>query len=79
MNLSYMAEKLPSKTRYWKKDRGTIGVKGIRGWRRKELPDDFKVKQAYCKKKEEVLDRTLWRTAFGRGYGHVRQAKEWMN
>jgi hypothetical protein len=28
--------------------------------------------------KEEALDRTLWRTRFGRGYGHiVRQAAEW--
>jgi hypothetical protein len=30
--------------------------------------------------KEEALDRTLWRTRFGRGYGPVvRQATEWMN
>jgi hypothetical protein len=29
--------------------------------------------------KEEALDRTLWRTRFGRGYGHVvRQTAEWM-
>jgi hypothetical protein len=28
--------------------------------------------------KEEVLDRTLWRTCFGRGYGPVvRQTAEW--
>jgi hypothetical protein len=25
----------------------------------------------YCKLKEEALDRTLWRTRFGRGYGPV--------
>ena len=30
--------------------------------------------------KAEALDRTLWRTAFGRGYGHVvREAKELIN
>jgi hypothetical protein len=29
---------------------------------------------------EEALDRTLWRTRFGRGYGPVViQTKEWMN
>jgi hypothetical protein len=28
--------------------------------------------------KEEALDRTLWRTRFGRGYGPVvRQITEW--
>jgi hypothetical protein len=30
--------------------------------------------------KEEALDRTQWRTRFGRGYGpEVRQTTEWMN
>jgi hypothetical protein len=30
--------------------------------------------------KEEALDRILWRTRFGRGYGPVvRQTTEWMN
>jgi hypothetical protein len=30
--------------------------------------------------KEEALNRTLWRTRFGRGYGPVvRQTTEWMN
>jgi hypothetical protein len=30
--------------------------------------------------KEEALDRTLWKTRFGRGYGPVvRQITEWMN
>jgi hypothetical protein len=34
----------------------------------------------YWKLKEEALDRTLWRTRFGRGYGPVvRQTIEWMN
>jgi hypothetical protein len=30
--------------------------------------------------KEKALDRTLWRTPFGRGYGPVvKQTTEWMN
>jgi hypothetical protein len=30
--------------------------------------------------KEEALDRTQWRTRFGRGYGPLaRQTTEWMN
>jgi hypothetical protein len=29
--------------------------------------------------REEALDRTLWGTCFGRGYGRVvRQTTEWM-
>jgi len=47
-------------------------VKGIQGRRRKELLDDLEVKRGYCKLKEEALERTLWRTAFGRGYGQVK-------
>jgi hypothetical protein len=36
-------------------------------------------KRRYWKLKEEALDRTLWRTRFGRGYGPVvRQTAEWM-
>jgi hypothetical protein len=31
--------------------------------------DDLKEKRRYWKLKEEALDRTLWRTRFGRGYG----------
>jgi len=26
-------------------------------------------KKGYCKLKDEALDRNLWRTPFGRGYG----------
>jgi hypothetical protein len=33
----------------------------------------------YCKLKEEALDRTLWRTRFGRGYGPVVGQTTWMN
>jgi hypothetical protein len=51
-----------------------------RGWRRKQLLDDLKEKRRYWKLKEEALDRTLWRTRFGRSYGSVvRQTTEWMN
>jgi hypothetical protein len=44
---------------------------GRRGRRRKQLLDDLKVKKIYWKLKEEALDRTLWKTRFGRGYGPV--------
>jgi hypothetical protein len=38
---------------------------------------DLKEKKRYWKLKEEALDRTLWRTRFGRGYGPVvRQTTE---
>jgi hypothetical protein len=47
-----------------------------RGRRRKQLPGD-KENKGYCRLKEEALDRTLWRTRFGRGYGPVvRQTAE---
>jgi hypothetical protein len=46
-----------------------IKVAGRRGRRRKQLLDDLKEKRGYCKLKEEALDRTVWGTRFGRGYG----------
>jgi hypothetical protein len=56
---------------------GRIEITGRRGRRRKQLLDDLKEKKRYCKLKEEALDRTLWRTRFGRGYGPVvRQTTE---
>jgi hypothetical protein len=52
-------------------------MKGRRGRRRKQLLDDLKEKRRYWKFKEEALDRSLWRTHFGRGYGPVvRQTAE---
>jgi hypothetical protein len=52
-------------------------VKGRREIRRKQLLDDLKETRGYCKLKEETLDRTLWRTGFGRDYGHAsRQQNE---
>jgi hypothetical protein len=50
---------------------GRIEMTGRRGRRRKQLLDDFMEKRRYWKLKEEVLDRTLWRTRFGIGYGLV--------
>jgi hypothetical protein len=56
---------------------GRIEMKGRRGRRRKQLLDDLKEKRRYWKLKEKALDRTLWRTRFGRGYGPVvRQTAE---
>jgi hypothetical protein len=56
---------------------GRIEMTGRRGRRRKQLLDDLKEKKSYRKLKEEALDRTLWRTRFGRGYGPVvRQTTE---
>jgi hypothetical protein len=53
---------------------------GRRGRRHKQLLDYLKEKRRYWKLKDEALDRTLWRTRFGRGYGPVlRQTAEWMN
>jgi hypothetical protein len=48
-----------------------IEMTGRRGRRRKQLLDNLKEKKRYWKLKEEALDRTLWRTRFGRGYGPV--------
>jgi hypothetical protein len=47
--------------------------------RRKHPLDDLKEKRGHCKLKEEAPDITLWRTLFGRGYGHVvRQTAKFM-
>jgi hypothetical protein len=59
-----------------KKD-GRIKVTGRRRRRRKHLLNYLKEKRGHWKLKEEALDRTLWRTRFGRGYGPVvRQTTE---
>jgi len=56
---------------------GRIKVRGRRGRRRKQLLDDFMEKRGRWKLKEEALDRTVWGTGFGRGYGPVvRQTVE---
>jgi hypothetical protein len=56
---------------------GRIEMTGRRGRRCKKLLDDLKEEKRYWKLKEETLDRTVWRTHFGRGYGPVvRQTAE---
>jgi hypothetical protein len=50
---------------------GRIGVTATRGGRRKQLLDECKETRKYWDLKEEALDRPLWRTRFGRGYGPV--------
>ena len=58
------------------KDR-RIEVTGRQGRRPKLLLDDPKETREYWNLKEEALDRTLWRTDFGRGCGPaVRQTTE---
>jgi hypothetical protein len=50
---------------------------GRRGRRRKQVLDDLQEKRRYWKLIEEALDRAMWRTRFGRGYGPVvRQTRE---
>jgi hypothetical protein len=44
---------------------------GRRGRRVKQLLDDLNERRGYWKLQEEALDRTLWRTGFGSGYGPV--------
>jgi hypothetical protein len=56
---------------------GRIEMIERRGRRRKQLLDDLAEKRRYWKLKQEALDRTVWRTGFGRSYGPVvRQATE---
>jgi hypothetical protein len=59
------------------KIKGRIEVTGRQGRRRKQLLDDLKEKRWYRELEEEALDRSLWRTRFGRGYrAVVRQSAE---
>jgi hypothetical protein len=48
-----------------------IEMTGRRGRMRKQLLDDLNETRRHWKWKEEALDRTLWRTRFGSGYGPV--------
>jgi hypothetical protein len=60
-----------------KKIEGRIEVTGRRERRRTQLLDDLTEKRGYWNLNEEALDRTVWRTRFGRGYGPVvRQTTE---
>jgi len=50
-------------------------VTGRQGRRRRKLLDNLKERRGYSHLKEEVLDRTMWRVRFGRGFEPVvRQA-----
>jgi hypothetical protein len=42
-----------------------------RGRGRRKLLDDLKERRKYSHLKEKVLDRTMWRARFGRGFGPV--------
>jgi hypothetical protein len=53
------------------KIKGWIKVTGIRGRRRRKLLDDLKERRGYSHLKEEVLDRTMWKARFARGFGPV--------
>jgi hypothetical protein len=53
-----------------------MGVRGRRGRRCKQLLDDLKETRRYWKMKEEVLDCTVRRTDFGRGYGSVVRQRD---
>jgi hypothetical protein len=56
-----------------------IEMTGRRGRSSKQILDNLKEKRRYWKLKEGALDRTLWRTRLGRGYGPVvRQTTELM-
>jgi hypothetical protein len=41
--------------------------------------DDLKENRGYWKLKKEALDRTLWRTLFGKSYGPVVKPDSRMN
>ena len=56
-----------------------IAVRRRRGRGCKQLLDDLKERGEYWKLKEETLDRTLWKTGFGRGNGLVRETTGLMN
>jgi hypothetical protein len=48
-----------------------IEVTERRGRRRMKLLDDLTERREYFHLKEEALDRTVWRTGFGRHFGPV--------
>jgi hypothetical protein len=53
------------------KVKGGIEVTGRRGRRRRKLLNDLKERRGYSHLKEKALDRTMWRTRFGRGFGPI--------
>jgi len=53
------------------KIKGGIEMTRRRRRRRRKLMDDLKERRVYSHLKEEVLERTMWRARFGRGFGPV--------
>jgi hypothetical protein len=53
------------------KEKGEIEVTGRRGRRRGKLLDDLKEMKGYSHLEEEDLDRTMWKSRFGKGFGPV--------
>jgi hypothetical protein len=51
--------------------KGGIEVTGRRGRRRRKLLNDLKERRGYLHIKNNALDRTMWKTRFGRGFGPV--------
>jgi hypothetical protein len=76
LDWSHLAWELPSKTSYWKKDKGKIEVRERRGRRRKQLLDDLEEARGYSKLNEEAQDLTLWGIGSGRGCGPVVRQKK---
>ena len=59
------------------KIKGEMEVTRRRGRRRKKLLDDLKDRRGYSHLTEKALDRTMWRSRFGGGFGHfARQNTE---
>jgi hypothetical protein len=57
--------------------KGGIKMTRRRGRKRKKLLDDLNERREYSDLKEKALDRTMWRTGFGRCFGNVmRQSTE---
>jgi hypothetical protein len=52
------------------KVKGGIEMTGRRS-RRRKLLDDLKERRGYSHVKEEAVDRTMWRSGLGRGFGPV--------
>jgi len=53
------------------KIKGGIEVTGRQGRRRRKLLDDLKERRGYSHLREKALDRTMWSSRFGRGFGPV--------
>jgi predicted DNA-binding ArsR family transcriptional regulator len=70
-NWSHLEQELSSKHVMESKIEEKIEGTGKRGLRRKQLLGDLKEKRIHWNLREEALDRTLWTTRSGRGYGPV--------